>query len=454
MAIYAKGIGICDTNIQSGYNLTNVDLTLVWNGGGQTASSSNDSTWLVPEGKSACTITASKSHYAQSGTYYGRLGYAYTCPECGGEVTTIDSECPVCGEPVVSSSALTPVLAVSGGTNDGWKTGSQGGKILLTRTNDNKAMTQGQLKDTLSGMGFTSAYLNSPTKITSNTSAFKTNVSNNLTNYPVTIYEGTYADNKAYLHKNSFIPQTVPFSEPYYIRVVSGKTHNITSSAQTINSVIRTNIPLPYNFVSASSVNWITSFHYVEDLHYPDFSLIKVTANVSENDSLTDARSGVITISDSTYGVSGAITVSQSAKTGPSEYNINFETSVESEVLSSDDDDNITVHGGNERIYITGYTAAKFFAASSFNLENIPASSLAPSGSGDYGDTNITLTFNFDYYLGTHTSDLITIISHESTEGSITFQYGVTTGQLHFNNMLGTESLIKIAISCIIQHSA
>lgn len=324
MAIFAKGIGICDTNIQSGYNLTNVDLTLVWNGGGQTASSSNDSTWLVPEGKSACTITASKSHYAQSGTYYGRLGYAYTCPECGGEVTTIDSECPVCGEPVVSSSALTPVLAVSGGTNDGWKTGSQGGKILLTRTNDNKAMTQGQLKDTLSGMGFTSAYINSPTKITSNTSAFKTNVSNNLTNYPVTIYEGTYADNKAYLHKNSFIPQTVPFSEPYYIRVVSGKTQNIDSSAQIINFVIRTNIPSPYNFVSASSVNWITRIHYLEDLHYPDFSLIKLIANVSENDSLTDARSGVITISDSTYGVSGAITVNQSAMT-ISEFNIDFE---------------------------------------------------------------------------------------------------------------------------------
>lgn len=453
MAIFAKGIGICDTNIQSGYNLTNVDLTLVWNGGGHTTSSSNDSDWLVPEGNTTCTITASKSHYVQSGTYYGRLAYAYTCPECGGEVTTIDSECPVCGEPVVSSLAVTPVLAVSGGTNDGWKTESQGGKILLTRTNDNKAMTQGQLKDTLSGMGFTSAYLNSPTKVTSNTSSFKTNVSNNLTNYPVTIYEGTYADNKAYLHKNSFIPQTVPFSEPYYIRVVSGKTHNITSSAQTINSVIRTNIPSPYNFVSASSVNWITNIRYFEDLHHPDFSLIEVIANVSENNSVTDDRSGVITLSNSTYGVSGAITVNQSAKTGSSEYNINFETSADRD-LSNDDDDIITVYGGNEREYITGYTAAQFFAASSFSLENVPASSLAPSGSGDYGDTNITLDFNFDYYLGIYTGDEINIFSNESVEDGITLRYGATTGQLHFNNMLGTESLIKIAISCAIQHSA
>jgi hypothetical protein len=428
MAIYAKGIGICDTNIQSGYNLTNVDLTLVWNGGAQTTSSSNDSAWLVPEGNTTCTITASKSHYAQSGTYYGRLGYAYTCPECGGEVTTIDSECPVCGEPVVSGSALTPVLAVSGGTNDGWKTESQGGKILLTRTNDNKAMTQEQLKDTLSGMGFTSAYLNSPTKVTSNTSAFKTNVSNNLTNYPVTIYEGTYADNKAYLHKNSFIPQTVPFSEPYYIRVVSGKTHNITSSAQTINSIVKTNIS-DSAITITSNKSWINNIHKYEDKH-GDFSLITISANVDENDSFTDDRSGVITLDSGSYGITKTIPVTQSAKTGYSEYNITFYDNLDGGEV--DANDFVRIYGSNGSTLLSHYTASQYFGTSSLSLQNVPTSAMTPVGE----QPNLIMEFDLSETISKGNSVIIS--STDSEEGELNLDVGQTSGTLSFKNLLGT----------------
>lgn len=441
---------VYDTNIQKNYNLPNVALTI---NGVETNSSAT--TFNMNNTGGTFSVIAQKKHYNS----YGRNGCSivseYDCSVCGAPVIGGEGTlCPNCGEPLTTEGKTAKLRVAADST----------GKILMTREVSDICMTEGDFKDIVSGA--------SPSKMLSGLNYDKRLIMNakSYGGSTVTGWVNTYlsskiemsantatgSDKKAFKIKSSFVPKPIPedYSDYKYIRVISGKTHNINSSEQTINSVIRTNIPLPYNFVSASSVNWITNFRYFEDLHDPDFSLIKVTANVSENDSLTDDRSGVITISDSTYGVSGAITVSQSAKTGPSEYNINFETSVESEVLSSDDDDNITVHGGNERIYITGYTAKQFFAASSFNLENIPASSLAPSGSGDYGDTNITLTFNFDYYLGTHTSDLITIISPESTEGSITFQYGVTTGQLHFNNMLGTESLIKITISCAIQHSA
>lgn len=425
MAIYAKSIGICDTNIQSGYNLTNVGLTLVWNGGGQTTSSSNDSAWLVPKGETACTITASKSHYAQSGTYYGRLVYAYICPECGGEVTTIDSECPICGEPVVSSSAVTPVLAVSGGTNDGWKTESQGGKILLTRTNDNKAMTQGQLKDTLSGMGFTSAYLNSPTKITSNTSAFKTNVSNNLTNYPVTIYEGTYADNKAYLHKNSFIPQTVPFSDPYYIRIVSGKTHSVDSSEQVIKSIFKSNIP--YSAITfTSNQDWIYDIRFAEGEHGEI-----MLANVSKNTTLsTDNRSGVITLDSGSYGIRKTISVTQSANTYSS-YDITFNDNLIGEI---DDNDFVQIYGSDDSRLLFQYDAGLYFGASSLRLPNISTSAMTPIGE----QPNLIILFDLTNTIQNGAS--VTISSRKSEEGEINLNIDQAVGILSFKNLLGTTT--------------
>ena len=425
MAIYAKGIGICDTNIQSGYNLTNVGLTLVWNGGGQTEPSSNDSAWLVPKGETACTITASKSHYAQSGTYYGRLVYAYICPECGGEVTTIDSECPICGEPVVSSSAVTPVLAVSGGTNDGWKTESQGGKILLTRTNDNKAMTQGQLKDTLSGMGFTSAYLNSPTKITSNTSAFKTNVSNNLTNYPITIYEGTYADNKAYLHKNSFIPQTVPFSDPYYIRIVSGKTHSVDSSEQVIKSIFKSNIP--YSAITFTSIqDWIYDIRFVEGEHENI-----MFANVSENTTLsTDNRSGVITLDSGSYGIIKTISVTQSANTYSS-YDITFNDNLMGEI---DDNDFVQIYGSDDSRLLFQYDGGQYFGASSLRLPNISTSAMTPIGE----QPNLIILFDLTNTIQNGAS--VTISSDQSEEGEINLNIDQAVGILSFKNLLGTTT--------------
>ena len=424
MAIYAKSIGICDTNIQSGYNLTNVGLTLVWNGGGQTTSSSNDSAWLVPKGETACTITASKSHYAQSGTYYGRLVYAYICPECGGEVTTIDSECPICGEPVVSSSAVTPVLAVSGGTNDGWKTESQGGKILLTRTNDNKAMTQGQLKDTLSGMGFTSAYLNSPTKITSNTSAFKANVSNNLTNYPITIYEGTYADNKAYLHKNSFIPQTVPFSDPYYIRIVSGKTHSVDSSEQVIKSIFKSNIP--YSAITfTSNQDWIYDIRFAEGEHGEI-----MFANVSENTTLsTDNRSGIITLDSGSYGIRKTISVTQSANTYSS-YDITFNDNLRGEI---DDNDFVQIYGSDDSRLLFQYSA-EYFGASSLRLPNIPTSAMTPIGE----QPNLIILFDLTNTIQNGAS--VTISSDQSEEKEINLNIDQAVGILSFKNLLGTTT--------------
>ena len=442
---------VYDTNIQKNYNLPNVALTI---NGVETNSSAT--TFNMNNTGDTFSVIAQKKHYNS----YGRNGCSivseYDCSVCGAPVIGGEGTlCPNCGEPL-TTEGKTAKLRVAADSI---------GKILMTREVSDICMTESDYTDILLGASSaTLPGLANNNKLIINKTYNGQTPTNWISQQGLTSKietsgnTATGSDKKAFKIQSSFVPKPIPedYDDYKYIRVISGKTHNINSSAQTINSVIRTNIPSPHNFVSASSVNWITDVQYFEDLHDPDFSLIEVFADVSENNSLTDARSGVITISDSTYGVSGAITVNQSASTGPSKYNINFDTSVESGVLSSDVDDNITVHGGNERIYITGYTAAQFFAASSFNLENIPASSLAPSGSGDYGDTNITLTFNFDYYLGIYTGDAIIISSDESAEGSdgIMLQYGATTGQLHFNNMLGTESLIEITIKCAIQHSA
>lgn len=304
---------VYDTNIQKNYNLPNVALTI---NGVETNSSAT--TFNMNNTGGTFSVIAQKKHYNS----YGRNGCSivseYDCSVCGAPVIGGEGTlCPNCGEPLTTEGKTAKLRVAADYT----------GKILMTREVSDICMTECDFKDIVSGAspsGMLSG-LNNNERLIMNAKSYGGSTVTGWVNtflsskIEMSANTATGSDKKAFKIKSSFVPKPIPedYSDYKYIRVISGKTHNINSSEQTINSVIRTNIPLPYNFVSASSVNWITNFRYFEDLHHPDFSLIKVVANVSENDSLTDARSGVITISDSTYGVSGAITVNQSAKTEP-----------------------------------------------------------------------------------------------------------------------------------------
>ena len=273
-------------------------------------------------------------------------------------------------------------------------------------------------------MGFTSAYLNSPTKITSNTSAFKANVSNNLTNYPITIYEGTYADNKAYLHKNSFIPQTVPFSDPYYIRIVSGKTHSVDSSEQVIKSIFKSNIP--YSAITfTSNQDWIYDIRFAEGEHGEI-----MFANVSENTTLsTDNRSGIITLDSGSYGIRKTISVTQSANTYSS-YDITFNDNLIGEI---DDNDFVQIYGSDDSRLLFQYSA-EYFGASSLRLPNIPTSAMTPIGE----QPNLIILFDLTNTIQNGAS--VTISSDQSEEKEINLNIDQAVGILSFKNLLGTTT--------------
>lgn len=404
---------VCDTNIQDGYNLPNVNLVI--NG---VSCTSNDETVSINTG-GTFVVTATKQHYNNYTKSGCKVIAEYECDVCGSLVS--GSTCSVCGEPL-NVGTKTPVYEIIA---------DEISKIKMTRMED-VCMTQKDFNESVisaTSIVYTMR-LSSPQQLLVNDSygnytpnSFVNQYLSDKINSAVTT-----GDSQAFVFERDFIPKEVLPTDPYYIRIVSGKTHSVDSTEQVIESVIKSNIP--YSAITfTSNKSWINNIRLYEDRH-GDFSLITMFANVDENDSFTDDRSGVITVDGGSYGITKTIPVTQSAKTGYSSYDITFNDSLNGDI---DANDFVEVYGSNGvgSMPLSYYSAGQYFGASSLQLPNIPTSAMTPIGE----QPNLIIVF--DLTETTRKGASVTISSDQSEEGEINLNSDNTSSALSFKNLLG-----------------
>lgn len=402
---------VCDTNIQDGYNLPNVNLVI--NG---VSCTSNDETVSINTG-GTFVVTATKQHYNNYTKSGCRVIAEYECDVCGSLVS--GSTCSVCGEPL-NVGTKTPVYEI---------VADEIGKIKMTRMED-VCMTQKDFNESIisaTSIAYTMGLGESQRLLTNK--SYGSYTPNSFVNQYLSdkitsaVTSGT---KQAFVFERDFIPKEVLPTDPYYIRIVSGKTHSVDSTEQVIESVIKSNIP--YSAITfTSNKSWINNIRFYEDRH-GDFSLITMFANVDENDSFTDDRSGVITVDSGSYGITKTIPVTQSAKTGYSSYDITFNDSLNGYI---DANDFVEVYGSDGNTCLSHYSAVQYFGASSLQLPNIPTSAMTPIGE----QPNLYLIFDLTETVRKGAS--VTISSGLSEEREINLNSDNTSGALSFKNLLG-----------------